>query len=109
RALLAVDLDVDEQLVHQRRDLFVFEALMSHHMAPVAGRVADREKDRLVLLARLAQRLFAPGVPIDRVVGMLQQVGARLVRQSVRHGGNLQWSSRGLVLQGYAPSATTLA
>ena len=46
--LLAVDLDVDEQRVHHRRDLGRFEALVRHDVAPVAGGVADREQDRPV-------------------------------------------------------------
>src|SRR5699024_1137315 len=40
RALLAVDLDVDEVGVHALGDLVVVEALARHHMAPVAGAVA---------------------------------------------------------------------
>ena len=47
-----------------------------------------REQDGLVLLSGPAQRLVAPGIPIDRVVLMLLQVGARLVRQTVRHTGS---------------------
>ena len=58
--LLAIDLDVDEVLVHQRRDLRVLEALMRHHVAPVAGGVADRQQDRLV---RLPWRRPAPPRP----------------------------------------------
>ena len=46
RALLAVDLDADEVLVHERRGLGVLEGLALHHVAPVAGGVADREQDR---------------------------------------------------------------
>ena len=45
--LLAVDFDIDEQPVHRRRDLRIFEALPRHDMAPMAGRVADRQQDRL--------------------------------------------------------------
>ena len=78
RPLLAVDLDVHEALVHQRRDLRVLERLVRHHVAPVAGRVADREQDRLVLVARLRQRLVAPREPLDRVRSVLQEVRARL-------------------------------
>ena len=76
--LLAVDLDVHEVLVHQRRRLGVLERLVLHHVAPVAGRVADREQDRPVLLARAGERLVAPGVPVDGVLGVLEQVGAGL-------------------------------
>ncbi len=50
--LLAVDLDRDEVLVHKLRDLAVLEGLALHHVAPVAGRVADRHQQRLVFCAR---------------------------------------------------------
>ncbi len=40
-AFLAVDLDVDEQLVHHARRRLILEALMRHHVAPVAGGIAD--------------------------------------------------------------------
>ena len=47
--LLAVDLDVHEVLVHDRRDGRVLERFVRHDVAPVARRVADRQQDRLVL------------------------------------------------------------
>ena len=40
-ALLAIDLDADEELVHELRDRVVLEALALHDVAPVARRVAD--------------------------------------------------------------------
>ena len=75
--LLAVDLDADEALVHQRRRRLVLERLVLHDVAPVAGRVADGEQDRLVLRARLREGLVAPRVPVDRVVRVLEEVRAR--------------------------------
>ena len=81
--LLAIDLDAHEVLVEQLRNLLVVKALALHHVAPVAARVADREKDQLALFLRLGERLFAPRIPIDRVVRMLQQVRARFLRQTV--------------------------
>ena len=62
-ALLAVDLHVDEQLVHQLRGRRVLEALVRHHVAPVARRVADRDEHRLVEPPRLGERLLAPRPP----------------------------------------------
>ena len=44
--LLAVDLHVHEEVVHHRGHVGVLEALVGHHVAPVAGRVADRQQDR---------------------------------------------------------------
>ena len=78
RSLLAVDLDVDEQLVHQLRRGLVLERLVCHDVAPVAGRVTDRQQHRFALVAGQRKSFLAPGVPVDRVVGVLEQVGTRL-------------------------------
>jgi hypothetical protein len=82
--LFAIDLDADVELVHRRGDLLVLEGFLLHDVAPVTGRVADREKHRLAQPARLVERLVAPGPPVDRIVGVLQQVRAGLVDQPVR-------------------------
>ncbi len=83
--LLPVDLHADEQLVHEGGGGFVLERLVGHHVAPVAGGVADGEQDRLVLGAGPLEGLVAPRVPVDGVVLVLLEVGARLVGQPV-HG-----------------------
>jgi hypothetical protein len=83
RALLAVDLDVHEVIVHHPSRHLVLEALVRHHVAPVAGRVADREQDRLAGPLGLGQGLGAPGPPVHRVVAVLEKVGAALVAQAV--------------------------
>ena len=70
-------------LVHDAGDRLVFERLAFHDVAPVAGRIADAEQDRLVLVPGAAERFFAPGVPIDRIVRVLKQVGADLIHQVV--------------------------
>ena len=72
RPLLAIDFDADEIAVQALRDGRVLETLVGHHVAPVAGRIADREEDRLLLRAGTLEGLRAPGLPIDRVAGMLQ-------------------------------------
>ena len=76
---LPVHLDVDEILVHHGGDDVALEGLALHDVAPVAGGIADAEQDGLVLGPGPLQRLFAPGVPVDRVIGVLEQVGAGLV------------------------------
>ena len=80
--LLAVHLDVDEQLVHQRGDALVLERLVRHDVAPVARAVADAQQDGPVLGARAARTPRPPGVPVHRVVGVLQQVRAGLTRRA---------------------------
>ncbi len=79
----SVDFYVDEQLVHDRRGRRVFEAFMGHDMAPMAGGVANRQQDRPVQFLGALQRLAAPWIPLDRIVGMLEQVGAGLVGEQV--------------------------
>ena len=85
--LLAVDLDVDEVLVHDVGGLARLEGFVGHDVAPVAGAVAHRKEDGLVLGAGLLEGLIAPGVPVDGVLGVLQQVGAGFVREAVWHVG----------------------
>jgi hypothetical protein len=83
RALLPIDLDVDEQAVHHPGDVGVLEALVGHDVAPVASRIPDGEEDRAVLLGGRGERLVAPGVPVDGVVAVLPEVGRRLVGEPV--------------------------
>ncbi len=74
RALLPVDLDADDRLVHQFGDLGILEDLPFHYMAPVAGGIADGEQNRLVFLPRLGKRFLAPWIPVNRVMRVLEQI-----------------------------------
>ena len=82
-AFLAIDLDVHEQLVHQRRCCLFGERLVLHHVAPVARAVADRDEQRPILRAGAPEGLLPPRIPVDRIVGVLEEVGARGLRESV--------------------------
>jgi hypothetical protein len=82
-ALFAVDLDADKMVVEKRGDGGRLERFVFHHMAPVAGRVTDREEDRLVLRARLGEGLLVPGKPVDGIIGVLKQVGRFFAGETV--------------------------
>ena len=84
---LAVHLDVDEQFVHHPRRRFVLERLVRHHMAPVAGGVANREQNRLAGFFRFIERPRAPLPPVDRIVLVLQQIRRRGAGQAIAVGG----------------------
>ncbi len=79
RTLFAIYLDADEIVIQDRGDRFVLERLALHHMAPMAGGIADGEKDRFVVFPGFFERLGAPGTPIHWVMGMLEKVGALLL------------------------------
>src|SRR3954466_874694 len=83
RPLLPVNLDVDEERVHHRCDLWILKALVGHDMAPVTGRVADREEDWPGQALSFGERLWPPLPPRDRVVPVLLQVGRRRLRETV--------------------------
>jgi hypothetical protein len=87
--LLAVHLDGDEVLVELASDLQVLEGLLLHDVAPVAGGVAHREEDRTAGAACLGEGLVAPGVPVDRIVGVLPEVRAGLDDETVGEVGAL--------------------
>ena len=82
-ALLAIDLDVDEQLVHDRGGGRILEALVRHDMAPMAGCVTHRQQDGFARSLGFRQRARAPRPPVDRVVLVLQEVGTDLAREPV--------------------------
>ena len=81
--LLAINLDRDKVFVEHRRDGLLFERFVLHHMTPMARGVADREKDRFVVGASPGKRFIAPGIPVDRIVGVLQQIRTALVRETI--------------------------
>ncbi len=87
-ALLPVELDRDEPVVHLPRDLGIGEALPLHDVAPVAGRIPHRQEDGLVLPSRLLEGLVPPRIPIDRVPGMEKEVRARFVCQAIPRRGH---------------------
>jgi hypothetical protein len=89
RTLLPVDLDADEAFVHLAGDPGVLEALPLHHMAPVAGGVADGDEQGLVLGAGPGQGLLPPRVPVHGIVLVLEKVGGGLGSQAVGHGPTL--------------------
>ena len=83
RPLFAIDLDVDEQLIHDARGGVILEALVRHHMAPMASRIADRQKDWLSRALGFRKRFRAPRPPFHRIVLVLQEVRARFAREPV--------------------------
>ena len=85
--LFAVDLDVDEQLVHHARGSLILKKLVRHDMAPVAGGVADRQQDRLIRTLGLPQRLRPPGPPVDRIVLVLKKVRRRRLSKAIHVSG----------------------
>ena len=83
RPLLPVHLDGDKPPVQYPGHLLILKGLPSHDVAPVAGGVADGQKDRLVLNDGGVKSLLPPAVPVDGVFRVLEQVGGFFVFQSV--------------------------
>lgn len=75
RPLFAIDFDSDVMFIQVIGDFLVLKALSCHLVAPVACSVADRKENRLLLLHSPFECLISPRIPIDRLMGMLQQIG----------------------------------
>ena len=86
RPFLTIHFYIDIQIIHHRCGGVILETLVRHHMAPVAGRIADREQDGLVVLTRGGERRFAPGPPVDGIFRMLTQVRAGFGGEAIGHG-----------------------
>ena len=83
RPLLAIYLDRDVIAIQQFGDLIVLERFALHHVAPMASRVTDGQKDRFVLRARPFERFRPPREPIHGIVRMLEKVGALFVSETI--------------------------
>ena len=83
RTCLAVDLDGNEVRIQCPGHFLIIETLLFHDMTPVTGGISDREEDGPVLAPRSCKSLFTPGMPLDRVVGVLQQIGGGFEDQPV--------------------------
>ncbi len=94
RTLLSINLHAHEVLIHQRRNLVVLKRLMLHHVTPVARRIPNRQKNRLVFVARPPQRRLAPRLPIKRIMRVLRQVQRTLANQPIPIAANLCRRSR---------------
>src|SRR5262249_36502913 len=68
---------------HEGGDLGIFIGLPLHHMAPVTGRITDRNQDRFVFTTGFFKGLGSPGIPVDWVTRVLQKVGTFLVNQPI--------------------------
>ena len=67
----------------------VLERLVRHHVAPVTGRVADAQQDRLLFEASAFEGLGPPLLPLDRIVRVLSQVRTGRFAQAVGHDRNI--------------------
>ena len=83
--LLAIDLDRDEPLVEVPRRRFVLERFAFHDVTPVTRRIADGQEDRPVQQPRSRECVGSPGVPIHRILGVLEEVRTGLPGQAVGH------------------------
>jgi hypothetical protein len=50
----------------------------------MAGGITDRKEEGFVLFLGLLESFLAPGIPIHRVVGVLEKIGALFADEPVR-------------------------
>ena len=74
----AVDLDRKIVLVQIASDLLVVERLLFHHVTPMARGVPNREQHRTPERTSQLECLVTPRKPVEGVVRVLPEVGARL-------------------------------
>src|SRR3989338_320237 len=73
-------------IIHQLCNFGVREGLFFHHMAPMTSRISYGKKDRFILFLRFLKRFFTPRIPIDWIMGMLQEIRAFFVNQTIGIG-----------------------
>jgi len=83
----AINFDIHEVLIHVLCDFRILENQPLHHVAPVAAAVSDRQKNDFIFLLCFFECFRTPGIPVNRVVLMQQQIGAGLFGKTVRKHG----------------------
>lgn len=74
---------------HNLSDGRRLERLLLHNVAPVAGGVAHRQEDHLVLGLGRCNRFRSIRIPIDGIVGMLQEIRRLFEAQPVSLSSHL--------------------
>ena len=92
RAFFTVNLDADVVTIHERGDLVVLERFPLHDVAPMTSGIPNGQEKGLIFFLGQIESFLSPGMPIHRVVGVLQQVRARLVNETVRRPGRVRIS-----------------
>jgi hypothetical protein len=52
-------------------------------MTPVAGRITDAYQYGFVFLPGFSDRFITPGIPVNRIVGVLEKIGAGFFRKTI--------------------------
>ena len=98
----AIDLDAHKMLVQIISHFLALEGFALHHVAPVAGRVADAQENRFVFAPGLGESLLSPRIPVHGIVLVLQQVGRFLARKAVGMRGRMSGSGGGHGFSGFS-------
>ncbi len=69
--------------IEKIRHLFILKGFVGHNMTPMTGSVTNGKKNGLVLISRFLKGLISPGIPVNGIFSMLQQVGALAAGQPV--------------------------
>ena len=82
-AFLTVYLNIDKILVHYTGHFLVLKGFFFHDMAPMARRITDTDQYQFVLLLGVFESLFAPRLPVNRIMGVLEQIRTCFLREGI--------------------------
>jgi hypothetical protein len=83
RPFLPVHFDADEMAFEEFRYVRLLERFPLHHVTPMASRIPDAEKDRLRFGPGPGEGFRAPGIPVDRIELVLDQVRGFLPGEAI--------------------------
>ena len=72
----SIHFDTNEVFVKKIGNTLIFEGFVGHDMTPMTGGVTNRQKNRYVSAFGFGKGTIAPLPPVNRVGGVLLQVGA---------------------------------
>src|SRR3989304_1995022 len=72
-------------LIHEGGGEFIFKRFMFHNMTPMTGSISNAQKNWLIFCSGTGKSLFSPGIPINWIMGMLEQVRRVFINQTIYH------------------------
>src|SRR6478752_9012923 len=82
-SFFTVNFYTDKIFIHDFSRCFVFKTFPLHYMTPVTGGISNTYQYWFIFFNCFLQSSITPGIPLNRIVCMLQQVRTGLMNQVI--------------------------
>src|SRR5258706_15662109 len=78
-SFFTTNFNINKIFVHNCCGSFIFKTLFLHYMTPMTSGIANANQYRLIFFFSFVQCFIIPAKPVNRIMCMLQKIGACFV------------------------------